>query len=155
MRTRVPAATLFSIVLVLLLIFLAGCGGGGDQSGSGGSQGGGEQGGEQGGGEQAGGEQGGGEQGGEAAEEGPGQEKIALGSIESVQPDERKVVLKPAFEAQGGDQVTFNVRKNAEIRVNGQEAELSDIQSGQQAQVEYVTKNDVNRAVAVEIVGDG
>jgi hypothetical protein len=140
-RTRVPAATLFSIVLVLLLGFLAGCGG--DQSGSGESQG---------CGEQAGGQ--GGEQGGEAADEGPSQAKVALGSIESVQPDKRKVVLKPSFEAQGGDQITFNVRKNAEIRVNNQEAELSDIKSGQQAQIEYVTKNDVNRAVSVEIVGD-
>jgi hypothetical protein len=135
----------------LLLGFLAGCGG--DQSGSSESQGGGQQGGsEQGGGEQAGGQ--GGEQGGEAADEGPAQAKIALGSIESVQPDKRKVVLKPSFEAQGGDQITFNVRKNAEIRVNDQEAELSDIKSGQQAQIEYVTKNDVNRAVSVEIVGD-
>jgi hypothetical protein len=71
-----------------------------------------------------------------------------------VKPDKRKVVLKPSFEAQGGDQITFNVRKNAEIRVNDQEAELSDIKPGQQAQIEYVTKNDVNRAVSVEIVGD-
>jgi hypothetical protein len=150
-RTRVAAATLFSILLVLLLGFLAGCAG--DQSGSGESQGGGKQGGsEQGGGEQAGGQ--GGEQGGEAAdEEGPTQAKVALGSIESVQPDKRKVVLKPSFEAQGGDQITFNVRKNAEIRVNNQEAELSDIKSGQQAQIEYVTRRDVNRAVSVEIVG--
>jgi hypothetical protein len=146
-RTRGQVVTLFSIVLVLLLGFLAGCGG--DQSGSGDSQGGGQQG----GGEQAGGQ--GGEQGGEAAdEEGPTQAKVALGSIESVQPDKRKVVLKPSFEAQGGDQITFNVRKNAEIQVNDQDAELSELQSGQQAQVEYVTKNDVNRAVSVQVVGD-
>jgi hypothetical protein len=145
-RTRGQVVTLFSIVLVLLLGFLAGCGG--DQSGSGDSQGGGQQG----GGEQAGGQGGG--QGDEAADEGPSQKKVALGSIESVKPDKRKVVLKPSFEAQGGDQITFNVRKNAEIRVNDQEAELSDIKPGQQAQIEYVTKNDVNRAVSVEIVGD-
>jgi hypothetical protein len=145
-RTRGQVVTLFSIVLVLLLGFLAGCGG--DQSGSGDSQGGGQQG----GGEQAGGQGGG--QGDEAADEGPSQKKVALGSIESVKPDKRKVVLKPSFEAQGGDQITFNVRKNAEIRVNDQEAELSDIKPGQQAQIEYVTKNDLNRAVSVEIVGD-
>lgn len=144
MRTRVPAATLFSIVLVLLLGFLAGCGG--DQSGSGESQGGGEQGGEQAGGQ-------GGEQGGEGADEGPAQAKVALGSIESVQPDKRKLVLKPSFEAQGGDQITFNVRKNAEVQVNDQDAELSELHSGQQAQVEYVTRKDVNRAVAVQVVG--
>jgi hypothetical protein len=141
-RTRIPAVTLFSIVLILLLGFVAGCGG--DQSGSGESQGGGQQG---------GGEQGGGEQGGEAADEGPTQVKVSLGSIESVQPDERKLVLKPSFEAQGGDQITFNVRKNAEIQVKDQPAELSELQSGQQAQVEYVTKNDVNRAVSVQVVG--
>jgi hypothetical protein len=141
-RTRIPAATLFSIVLVLLLGFLAGCGG--DQSGSGESQGGGQQG---------GGEQGGGEQGGEAADKGPAHAKVSLGTIESVQPDKRKLVLKPSFEAQGGDQITFNVRKNAEIQVKDQPAELSELQSGQQAQVEYVTKNDVNRAVSVQVVG--
>ena len=142
MRTRIPAATLFSIVLILLLGFLAGCGG--DQSGSGESQGGDQQG---------GGEQGT-KQGGGAADEGPSQAKVSLGTIESVEPDKRKLVLKPSFEAQGGDQITFNVRKNAEIQVKDQPAELSEIQSGQQAQVEYVTKNDVNRAVSVQVVGD-
>ena len=147
MRTRIPAVTLFSIVLILLLGFVAGCGG--DQSGSGESQGGDQQGGDQ----QGGGEQGA-KQGGEAADEGPRQAKVALGTIESVQPDERELVLKPSFEAQGGDQITFNVRKNAEIQVKDQPAELSELQSGQQAQVEYVTKNDVNRAVSVQVVGD-
>lgn len=142
MRARIPAATLFSIVLILLLGFLAGCGG--DQSGSGESQGGDQQG---------GGEQGN-KQGGGAADEGPSQAKVSLGTIESVEPDERKLVLKPSFEAQGGDKITFNVRKNAEIQVKDQPAELSEIQSGQQAQVEYVTKNDVNRAVSVQVVGD-
>ena len=141
MRTRIPAATLFSIVLVLILGFLAGCGG--DQSGSGESQGGGQQG---------GGEQGA-KKGGEAADEGPTQAKVALGTIESVEPDKRKLVLKPSFEAQGGDQITFNVRKNAEIQVKDQPAELSELQSGQQAQIEYVTKNDVHRAVSVQVVG--
>ncbi len=148
MRTRVPSATLLSIVVVLLL--LAGCGGD-EQSGGGGEQGGGEQGGgEQGGGQQNGGGQGGGGGAGERSAK-----KIALGSIESVQPDSRKIVLEPQFEEQGEGQRTFNVRKNAEIRVNDQEAELSEIQTGQSAQIEYVTKNEINRAVAVEIVGGG
>jgi hypothetical protein len=145
-RTRIPAVTLFSIVLILLLGFVAGCGG--DQSGSGESQGGDQQGGDQ----QGGGEQGT-KQGGQAADKGPAHAKVSLGTIESVQPDKRKLVLKPSFEAQGGDQITFNVRKNAEIQVKDQPAELSELQSGQQAQVEYVTKNDVNRAVSVQVVG--
>jgi hypothetical protein len=137
-RTRMPSAALFLIVVGLLCGLLAGCGGG-EQAGSGESQG--EQ---QGGGEQ---------QAGEA--EGPSQEKVALGTIESVDPDRRRLVLKPSFEAQGGDRLTFNVRKNAEIRVEGQEAELSEVRQGQSAQIEYVTKNEINRALAVEVVGGG
>ena len=149
MRTRVSAAMPFLILLVLHLGFLAGCGG--NQSGNGGSQGG-EQGGQQqGGGEQQGGQQ----QGGEATDEGPSQEKVALGSIESVKPDRRKIVLKPSFEAQGGDRITFKVRQDAQIQVNDQEADLSDIQQGQQAQIEYVINNEVNRARSVQIVGGG
>ena len=149
MRTRVSAAMPFLILLVLQLGFLAGCGG--NQSGNGGSQGG-EQGGQQqGGGEQQGGQQ----QGGEATDEGPSQEKVALGSIESVKPDRRKIVLKPSFEAQGGDRITFKVRQDAQIQVNDQEADLSDIQQGQQAQIEYVINNEVNRARSVQIVGGG
>jgi hypothetical protein len=148
-RTRVSAAMPFLILLVLQLGFLAGCGG--NQSGNGGSQGG-EQGGQQqGGGEQQGGQQ----QGGEATDEGPSQEKVALGSIESVKPDRRKIVLKPSFEAQGGDRITFKVRQDAQIQVNDQEADLSDIQQGQQAQIEYVINNEVNRARSVQIVGGG
>jgi hypothetical protein len=129
----------------LLLGSLAGCGGGGEQSGNGGAQGGDEQQGEQ----QGGGEQ----QAGE--DQGRSPEKVALGTIESVEPESRKVVLKPSYEAQGGDQITFKVRKNAEVQVNDQDAELSDIQPGQSAEIDYVTKNDVNRAVSVEIVGGG
>jgi hypothetical protein len=146
-RTRTPAAVPFVILLVFLLGFLAACGGVG-QSGNGESQGGEQQGG---GGQQGGGEQ----QAGEADGQGASQEKIALGTIESVDPENRKVVLKPEFEAQGGDQVTFKLRKNAEVRVNDQEAELADVQAGHSAQVEYVTKNEVNRAIAVEVVGGG
>jgi hypothetical protein len=153
-RTRVPSAALFLIILGLLCGLLAGCGGGGEDqpSGNGEPQGGGQQ--QQGGDEQ---QQGGDEQqaAGEADGQGASQEKIALGTIESVDPESRKVVLKPDFEAQGGDQITFNVRKNAEIRVEDQEAELSDVQQGQSAQIEYVTKNEINRALAVEIVGGG
>lgn len=149
MRTRVSAAMPFLILLVLHLGFLAGCGG--NQSGNGGSQGG-EQGGQQqGGGEQQGGQQ----QGGEATDEGPSQEKVALGSIESVKPDRRKIVLKPSFEAQGGDRITFKVSQDAQIQVNDQEADLSDIQQGQQAQIGYVINNEVNRARSVQIVGGG
>ena len=148
MRTRVPSATLFLIALVLLL---AGCGGGGDQSGNGGGE---QQNDEQ---AQNGGEaqKGGEEQGGEAANQGPPQAKIALGTIQSVQPDSRKIVLKPSTEIQGGEQMTFNVRKTAEISINDQEAELTDVEAGQQAQIQYVTRQEENRALAVQVVEGG
>ena len=148
MRTRAPAAMPFLILVLFLLGSLAACGGG--QSGDGGSQGG-EQQGEQGGDQQDGGQP----QGGQAVGGGRPQQKIALGTIESVDPESREVVLAPDFEAQGGDQITFKLRKNAVVRVNDQEAELSEVQQGQSAQVEYITRDDVNRALAVEIVGGG
>jgi hypothetical protein len=142
MRTRIPSATLFLITLILLL---AGCGGG-DQSGNGGEA-------QKGGEEQA--QQGGGEQGGGAANQGPPQVKVALGTIESVQADNRMIVLKPSTEIQGGEQMTFNVRKNAEISVNDQAAELTDVEAGQQAQIQYVTRQEENRALAVQVVEGG
>jgi hypothetical protein len=142
MRTRIPSATLFLITLILLL---AGCGGG-DQSGNGGEA-------QKGGEEQA--QQGGGEQGGGAANQGPPQVKVALGTIESVQADNRTVVLKPSTEIQGGEQMTFKVRKTAEISVNDQEAEMADIEAGQQAQIQYVTRKEENRAHAVQVVEGG
>ena len=148
MRTRVSSATLFLIALVLLL---AGCGGGGDQSGNGGGE---QQNDEQAqNGEQA--QKGGEEQGGGAPDQGPPQLKIALGTIESVQPDSRTVVLKPSTEIQGGEQMTFNVRKNAEISVNDQAADLADIEAGQQAQIQYITRQEENRALAVQVVEGG
>jgi hypothetical protein len=146
-RTDISPAVSILIVLVLLLGSLAGCAGGGEQSGNGGAQGGDEQQGEQQGGDQ--------QQAGEATDQGPSPEKVALGTIESVEPENRKVVLKPSFEAQGGDQLTFKVRKNAVVQVNDQDAELSDIQPGESAEIDYVTRRDVNRAVSVEIVEGG
>jgi hypothetical protein len=63
--------------------------------------------------------------------------------------------MKLNFQAQGGKQLTFNVRKNAVIQVNNKKTDLSDIPTGKQAQITYITKNNVNRAKAVEVVGDG
>ena len=148
MYPKRPSATpILGTLVLLLVLLLTACGGGGDQSsGSGESQGG-----EQGEGEQQDGQQG----GGAADSEQASQEKVSLGTIESVEPESRRVVLKPAFAAQGGDQITFRVTNNAVVQVNDQEAELSDIQQGQDAEIDYITKNEVNRAVAVEIVGDG
>ena len=140
MRTRVPSATLFLIALVLLL---AGCGGE-EQSGNGGEA-------QKGGEKQA--QKGGEEQG--AAGPRAAQVKVALGTIQSVQPDDWTVVLKPSSKMQGGDQMTFHVRKKAEISINDKEAELTDVEAGQQAQIQYVTRKEENRALAVQVVESG
>jgi hypothetical protein len=80
---------------------------------------------------------------------------VALGTIQSVQPDDWTVVLKPSSKMQGGDQMTFHVRKKAEISINDKEAELTDVEAGQQAQIQYVTRKEENRALAVQVVESG
>jgi hypothetical protein len=138
-RTRIPSAALLLLVFIL---FLAGCGGGGDQSGNGGSQGGGAPGGE---------EQ---QQGGAPQEGAAPARKIALGTVVSVEPDKRKIVLQPTAEVQG-ERMTFKVRKNAEITLDDKAAEMADAKEGQEAQIEYVVKNEVNRARSVALISGG
>jgi hypothetical protein len=59
--------------------------------------------------------------------------------------------VQPSQQAEGPDKVPLNVRKTAEITLGDQKAEIGDIVEGQQAQAEYVVKNDVNRAVSVQL----
>jgi hypothetical protein len=141
MHLRGPSATLFFIVPILLATFLlTGCGGGGDQSGDSGSQGG-------------DGEQGEAAQGEAAQGEAP-QAKIALGTVISAKPDRRKIILRPSTEQQG-DRITFKVIDGAEISLNDQQAEMADVQEGQQAQITYVVTNEQNRARVVELISNG
>jgi hypothetical protein len=126
------AAPFFALV-VLTAGLLAGCGGGGgDQSG----------------GSQEGG--GGGEQQKQSKKEAR-ETKIGVGNVISVKPDKRRMVVQPSQEAEDAEKIPINVRKNAEITLGGQKAEMADVAEGQQAQVEYVVKNDVNRAVSVQL----
>ena len=125
MRLRESPA--ISVLLSLVLcILLAGCG----QSGTGGD----EQ-----------------EQNGEAAKKEPLQQKIAIGTIRTFKEDKRRISLRPAANAQSEKPLGFKIRKNARITLGGKKAELGDIAEGQQAQVEYVVINNVNRAVAVHL----
>ena len=140
MRTRIPPTALFLLVFILLSGLLAGCGGGGDQSGNGGSQ----DGGAPGEGEQ--------QQGGAAQEDAAPAPKIALGTIKSVKPDKRKIVLQSTAEVQGGERMTFKVKKNAKITLDDKEAEMADVKEGQHAQIQYVVKNEVNRAREVALI---
>lgn len=121
------------ILLSLLLVgSLAGCGGGSDQSG---------------GQEQEQGEK----AAGEAARKEPLQRKVAIGTVRAFKDDKSRLSLRPAANAQSKKPLGFKVRKSAEITLGGEKAEPGDIKEGQQAQVTYVVKNEVNRAVVVHL----
>lgn len=119
-------------LFALLAVLLAGCGGG-EQSG-------GQQ---QGGGQQQDKQQ---ESKKEAQET-----KIGVGNVVSVKPDKRRMVVMPSQKAEGAEKLTVNVRKTAKITLGGKEAEMGDVAEGQQAQVEYIVKNQKNRAVSVQL----
>ena len=135
MHLRGPSAALFVIVSILLAGLLAGCSGGGDQSGNGGSQGGEEQQGEAAQGNQA-----------DAPET-----KVALGRVIAVKTDRRKIILRPSAEQQG-DRLVFKVVDDAQITLDDQQAEMVDVQEGQQAQITYVVVNEQNRARVVGLI---
>ena len=140
MRSRGSLVSLFIIVLILLAGLLAGCGGG-DQSGNGG-QGNGESGGTK-------------KQGGEAAKKGASLPKIALGTVKSVKPERRRVVLKPSTKQQGEKPIRFKISKNTRVTLDNKQAELADIKEGQQAQITYVVRNERNRAREVTLISAG
>lgn len=135
MRLRESPVTSLLLPLVLSVLLaglLAGCGGGGDQS----SNGGGDQ------------EQ---KQEGEAAKKEPLQRKIAIGTVKGFHEDRRRIALRPTVKAQSDGPLAFKIRKHANITLAGKKAELGDIKEGQQAQIEYVVENEINRAVAVHL----
>ncbi len=118
-------------LFALLAALLAGCGGDGQSGGS---------------------QEGGGQQDQQQESKKQAQEtKIAIGNVVAVQPDRRRMVLQPSQEAGGAEKITINVRKTAEITLGGEKAEMGDVAEGQQAQAEYIVKNDVNRAVSVQL----
>jgi hypothetical protein len=125
-RLAVPLLAILSAVL------LAGCGGGEQPEGSGNGGGGQE------------------DQQGQPKKEAQ-ETKIAIGNVIAVQPDRRRMVVQPSQQVEGAEKVAINVRKTAEITLGGEKAEMGDVAEGQQAQAEYVVKNDVNRAVSVQL----
>ena len=128
-RLAVPLLALLSAAL------LTGCGGGGQTEGSGDGGGGQDQ------------QQ---DQQQESKKEAQ-KTRIAVGNVIAVQPDRRRMVVQPSQQAEGPDKVSLNVRKTAEITLGDEKAEMGDIAEGQQAQARYVVKNDVNRAVSVQL----
>ena len=140
MRLRETSAVYLILPLVLSLLLaglLAGCGGGGDQSG-----------------DQSGGGQQEGKAGGEAARKTPPPRLMVIGTVRAYKDDKRRLSLRPTSDVQGEKPLGFKIRKNAQITLDGEKAELSDIQEDQQAQITYVIKNKVNRAIAVQLFNE-
>jgi hypothetical protein len=133
-RLRETSAVYLILALTFVLaVLLAGCGGGSDQSG--GQSGGGQK-------DQA---------GGEAVKKKPLPRAIVIGTVRAYKDDRRRLSLRPASDAQGEKPLGFKVRKKAQITLDGEKAELSDIQEDQQAQITYVIENKVNRAIVVHL----
>jgi hypothetical protein len=131
MYLRGQSTILSALVFVLLAGLLAGCGGG-EQSGNGPQDGGGS------GAKEEKGRAG-------AANKGGPEVKIALGRIAATDPERRKIVLRPTAEVQGGEREIFIIAQNAEITLGDKEAELADIEKGQQAQISYTVAKVVNK----------
>ncbi len=139
MHSRENAARLLLVLFVLcalLVGLVAGCGGG-DQA-----QGGGQ---EKQQGEAA-------KQGGEAGGAEASETKIAFGTIRAVKPDKGRISLRPTAEAQGEEFMDFKVAKDAQITLDGKDAEVADIKGGQQAKIEYVdNEKGISRVKNLEL----
>jgi hypothetical protein len=127
---------LFLATIVLVLI--TGCGGG-DQSGSSRSQ--------QDGGSQA--EQG--ENAPKKQDENAPKKKVVFGTVTFVNPKTEGFSVRPTIEEQGKKPVVFRLANETSITLDGNEATMEDIKKGQQAQVEYVERNERNRARSVRL----
>jgi hypothetical protein len=136
MRTGGVSKALSLLAMLLFVGLLAGCGGGGEQSGQGNQGGGGQK-------KAAGGGQ------GDAARKGAPETSIALGRVVSTKPDKRLIAMRTNKAVQGGERMVFRIRKNAEITLDNERADVEAIAEGQQVQVEYLPKDKVDRAVSV------
>ncbi len=98
---------IFALVLSLLLVgLLAGCGGS-DQSGGGQQEG---------------------NAGGDATKKEKLSRKVAIGTVRAYKDDRRRLSLRPVSEAQGDKPLGFKVRKNAQVTLDWEQAELGDIE---------------------------
>jgi hypothetical protein len=134
MHQRGLSTVLFLVTIVLIAGLLTGCGGG-DQSGSGSQQ-----------------------QGNDAskkrAKNAP-KKKILFGKVTFVNPKTEGFSVRPTIEEQGNKPVAFRLAKETSITLGGKEAKLEDMKKGQQAQVEYVERNERNRARSVRLFEAG
>jgi hypothetical protein len=141
MHPRGLSTVLFLATIVLIAGLLTGCGGG-DQSGSGSQQ-----------------------DGGSKAEQGKNapkkqgknapKKKILFGTVTFVNPKTEGFSVRPTIDEQGNKPVAFRLAHETSITLGGKEAKLEDMKKGQQAQVEYVERNDRNRARSVRLFEAG
>lgn len=97
-----------------------------------------------------------GSQGSDAGQQGqpenePREPRIGVGNVVSVNADKRRMTVRPSRQVEGTDRLVIKIRKNAEMTLGGEQAEIGDVAEGQQAQVEYVVVNGVNRATSVQL----
>ena len=141
MHQRGLSTVLILATIVLIAALLTGCGGG-DQSGSGSQQDGGSK----------------AEQGKNApvkqGENAP-KKKIVFGTVTFVNPKTEGFSVRPTIEEQGKKPVVFRLANETTITLDGKEANLEDMKKGQQAQVEYVERNERNRARSVKLFEAG
>ena len=141
MHQRGLSTVLFLATIVLIAGLLTGCGGG-DRSGSGSQQDGGSK----------------AEQGNNASKKqgkSGTKKKILFGTVRFVNPKTEGFSVRPAIEEQGKKPVVFRLANETSITLDGKEAKLEDMKKGQQAQVEYVERNERNRARSVRLFEAG
>jgi hypothetical protein len=141
MHPRGLSTVLFLATIVLIAGLLTGCGGG-DQSGSGSQPDGGSK----------------AEQSKNApVEQGENapKKKILFGTVTFVNPKTEGFSVRPTIDEQGNKPVAFRLANETSITLGGKEAKLEDMKKGQQAQVEYVERNDRNRARSVRLFEAG
>src|SRR5215210_9437305 len=133
MHQRGLSTVLFLATIVLIAGLLTGCGGG-NQTGSGSQQ-----------------------DGGSKAEQGKNapKKKILFGTVTFVNPKTEGFSVRPTIDEQGNKPVVFRLAKESSITLGGNEAKLEDMKKGQQAQVEYVERNERNRARSVRLFEAG
>jgi hypothetical protein len=141
MHQRGLSTVLLLVTIVLIAGLLTGCSGG-DQSGSGSQQDGGSK----------------AEQGDSASKKrdknGP-KKKILFGTVKFVNPKTEGFSVRPTIDEQGNKPVAFRLANETRITLGDEEAKLEDMKKGQQAQVEYVERNERNRARSVRLFGSG
>lgn len=149
MHPRGPFTALFLAMIVLIAGLFAGCGGG-DQSGNGSQQGGGSQAKQD--------EKAPEKQGGNAPQKqrkNAPEKKVLFGIVKFVNPKTEGFSVHPRVPEQGKKPVVFRLAQRTKITLAGKEAKLEDMKKGQQAQVEYIVRNERNRALVVRLFEGG